>query len=399
MDRPFEKKAVLLGVTGSIAAYKACDVLREMKRNGADVRVILTEAAQRFIAPLTFETLSGNEVIRTLFPPHRFIKTRHISIAEWADCMLVCPATANIIGKVAGGIADDFLSTVIMASRVPVVFAPAMDYQMVQSNAYVANCQKLTSWGYGFVETEEGELASGAVGQGRLAKTESIIHALRTALFRSEKWKDIPVLVTAGPTRESVDPVRFLTNRSSGKMGYALAEEAAGRGAAVTLISGPSQCSISGSVRLINVITAAEMADAVLAEWRNHRILFMAAAVADYRPSEVATQKLKKGNGVLTLDLEPTRDILASLVKDKGDRLTIGFALETEKGDAHARAKLSQKHLDLICMNNPLEEGAGFEGDTNKVTIIDRQGRAESLPLMPKWAVARRILDLVEILL
>jgi len=399
LKKRFENKHVLLGVTGSIAAYKACDVLRRLQQQGADVRVIMTQAAQQFVAPLTFETLSGYEVVTQLFPPNRIVKTRHISLAEWADCILICPATANIIGKIASGIADDFLTTAVMASRSPVVFAPAMDYQMIQNPIYLANCEALRKRGYRFIPSGEGDLASGAKGLGRLAETHRIVSGVKMALFGSERLKGVKVLVTAGPTREFLDPVRYITNPSSGKMGFVLAEEAAMRGAEVTLVSGPTNLESVNSVNLKWVETAHEMSEVVSREWEGTDVLIMAAAVADYSPAETSAQKIKKGASQWSLPLVRTEDILTLISKKKRGGILVGFALETEDGEARARQKLKDKGLDLICLNNPLEEGEGFGQDTNRLVLIPRDGDAETLPLMPKWEAAERILDRVEMLL
>jgi len=391
-----ENKHVLLGVTGSIAAYKACEVLRMLQREGAEIQVVMTNAAQHFVTPLTFETLSGREVITDLFPSHRVVKTRHISVAEWAECFLIAPATANIIGKVASGIADDFLTTSILAARSPVIFAPAMDYQMVQNPIYLSNCDKLEKLGYQFVSPEEGELASGAKGYGRLASYNRILDKVKLALLESQTLKGVKVLVTAGPTQEFLDPVRYITNPSSGKMGYALAEEAALRGAEVTLVSGPTELRAFGNIVVERVQSAEEMSKVVLEEWNRHQVLIMAAAVADYRPSGRLLQKLKKGKSDWLVKLERTDDILSKIALTEHRGIVVGFALETEDGEKRAIEKLKNKRLDLICLNNPTEEGAGFGSDTNKVTLFDREGEKESFPLMPKWKVAQVILDRVE---
>ena len=397
LKKRLEGRRILLGVTGSIAAFKACEILRILQREGAEIRVVMTRAAQHFIDPLTFETLSGHEAITDLFPGNRVVKTRHISVAEWAECILICPATANVIGKVASGIADDFLTTAMMASRCPVIFAPAMDYQMVQNPIYLSNCEKLKGLGYKFIATEEGELASGAVGQGRLADYGRIFDGVKATLFGSDSLNGIKVLVTAGPTREALDPVRYLTNHSSGKMGYALAEEAVLRGAEVTLVSGPTDLRPAGSINLVKVKTAEEMAESVKMMWKHSEVLIMAAAVADYRPVERSSKKIKKAAASKwSLQLEKTEDILSNISKKKDGKIVVGFALETEDGEKRAKKKLVDKRLDLICLNNPLEEGAGFGGDTNRITLIDREGRSESLPLLPKWEVAGKILDRVE---
>jgi phosphopantothenoylcysteine decarboxylase/phosphopantothenate--cysteine ligase len=395
LEKRLENRRILLGVTGSIAAYKACEILRLLLREGAEVQVVMTSAAQRFVAPLSFETLSAHEVITELFPDHRVVKTRHVSVTEWAECILICPATANIVGKVASGIADDFLTTAVMASRSPVVFAPAMDFRMVQNPIYISNCEKLTALGYRFVSPESGELASGAKGLGRLAEPHRILASVKSVLLGTDRLKGKKVLVTAGPTREFLDPVRYLTNRSSGKMGYALAEEAVLRGAEVALVSGPTNLTPFEGIRVERVQTAEEMARVVFEEWKRQDVLIMAAAVADYRPCEVSHNKIKKDSGGMSLRLEKTTDILKKAASEKGKRVVVGFALETEDGEARARRKLTDKNLNLICLNNPLEAGSGFDADTNKVTLINKDG-TESLPLLPKWAVAQKILDRVE---
>jgi len=388
---------VLLGVTGSIAAYKACEVLRRLQREGADVRVVMTAAAQRFVAPLTFETLSGHEVITELFPPNRVVKTRHVSAADWADCILVCPATLNCIGKAASGVADDFLSTVLSAARSPVIYAPAMDFQMASNRIFSENCARLKGMGHRFVDFEEGALASGAQGAGRLARPERIVDGVRAAVAGPLNWKGRRVLVTAGPTAEPIDPVRFLTNRSSGKMGAALAEEAALRGAAVTLVAGAPTPGVMDGIRRVTVGTAAEMAGAVRAEWPSHDVLFMAAAVADFTPTDPSPRKLRRTADGTTLRLAPTEDIVAEAGSRKGNRFVVAFALETENGAPNALRKLAAKKADLICLNNPSEPGAGFDVDTNRITILDAAGIVSELPLLPKWEAARRILDAAEI--
>jgi len=393
---PFQRlvdKKILLCVTGSIAAYKACEVLRLLIKEGADVQVVMTHAAQHFVHPLTFETLSGHEVIRDLFPDHRVVKTRHVNVAEWADCILVCPATANSIGKMASGIADDFLSTAVMASRSTVLLAPAMDCQMVRHPIYEENCAKLKALGYRFIETEEGDLASGKSGPGRLAAFDRILDSVHLVLLGTETLKGKRVLITAGPTRESLDPVRYISNRSSGKMGFALAEEARLRGADVTLVSGPVALRPFEGIRLIRIETAEDMAQAVRQEWRNHHVLVMAAAVADYRPSVVSKQKMKRGTAKQTLDLEKTIDVLVEAAKTKGDRVVVGFALETENGESHALTKLETKGLDLICLNTLQDPDSGFETDTNRITLYDRHKGKTALPLVFKREAAGYIWD------
>jgi phosphopantothenoylcysteine decarboxylase/phosphopantothenate--cysteine ligase len=391
-----ENLRILLGVTGSIAAYKACEILRLLQKEGAEVRVVMTAAARRFVSPLTFETLSKQEVITELFPEGRVVKTRHIGAAEWAQCMLICPATLDCIGKVASGIADDFLTTAVSASRAPVLFAPAMDFEMAGNAIYLANCEKLRTLGYRFISPEEGELASGASGLGRLARPERILDAIRCTVLGTSTLKNRRILVTAGPTRESLDPVRYFSNHSSGKMGLAIAEEAFLRGAQVTLVSGPTIFRCMDGIRQIQIQTAKEMAEAVHQEWKHSDVLVMAAAVADYRPESASNQKIKKNRSGITLRLESTEDILMSAASTKGSRIVVGFALETENGVDNAFQKLQEKKLDLICLNNPLADGSGFGSDTNQITLIDGNRNIRELSVLPKWEAARHLLDAVE---
>jgi phosphopantothenoylcysteine decarboxylase/phosphopantothenate--cysteine ligase len=396
LTRRLENRRILLGVTGGIAAYKACEVLRALQREGAEVRVMMTENAQKFIAPLTFEALSKQEVVTSLFPPNRVVTTHHISTAEWAECILICPASLNCIGKVASGVADDFVTTTVSAARTPVIFAPAMDSRMAVHPVFLSNCERLKSFGFRFVSHETGELASGAEGPGRLARLERILDAVHSVLTGSDRMKGLKVLVTAGPTREPLDPVRFISNRSSGKMGYALAEEAMLRGADVTLVSGAAFAHVADDIRCLTVHTTRDMAETVAREWNDHGVLIMSAAVADYRPVSVSEQKMKRGKESLSLQMEKTDDILKQAASVKGDRIVVGFALETENGPENAMRKLLEKNLDLVCLNNPLEHGAGFETDTNRITLIDRDRNVREMPLMPKWEAARCILDAVE---
>jgi phosphopantothenoylcysteine decarboxylase / phosphopantothenate---cysteine ligase len=396
MQGRLQDRRILMGVTGGIAAYKACEVLRRLQREGAEVRVVMTAAAQKFIAPLTFETLSMNEVVTDMFPRHRTFGTMHVHWAEWAECLLVCPATMNCIGKIASGIADDFLSTVIAASRSPVVFAPAMDFQMAAHSIFLSNCEKLKALGYGFVMHESGELASGLEGPGRLAKPERILDGVRAALLGSKRLNGVRILVTAGPTIEPIDPVRFLSNRSTGKMGLALGEEAALRGAEVTLVSGARFAHVMDGIRFLAAATGLDMAETVREEWERNDVFIAAAAVSDYRPRTVSSRKIKKESDELLLPLERTEDILRKASAVKGDRIVVGFALETENGVENAIHKLTEKNLDLICLNHALESGSGFESDTNRITMIGRDGSVSELPLMPKWDAARSILDAIE---
>ncbi|MFO7891491.1 MAG: bifunctional phosphopantothenoylcysteine decarboxylase/phosphopantothenate--cysteine ligase CoaBC [bacterium] len=396
MEQRLKNKKILLGVTGSIAAYKACMVVRELQFLGAEVKVVMTQSAQEFINPLTFESLTKHEVVTRLFPDNRSVKTRHISYAEWADLVLICPATANIIGKVASGIADDFLSTVIMASRAPVMFAPAMDLRMVQNKIYLSNCHKLESFGYTILSTERGELASGLSGKGRLADPRVIVNYSIQLLLGSTDLKGKKIVVTAGPTREPLDPVRYLTNRSTGKMGFALAEEVALRGAEVCLISGPSHLIPVNYIKYIEVETAEQMTSAVLKESEDSHAVIMAAAVADYTPGQISGQKIKKRTDNFTLKLKKTVDILSQLGKNKQNRILVGFSLETENTRENTIKKLQKKNLDMICLNNPSDKGGGFGTETNKLTLFYPHKKKKELLVMPKWKAAEIIVDEIE---
>lgn len=391
----FSGKKILVGVTGGIAAYKTCEIIRDLVKEGAEVQVVMTQAAQKFIGPLTFETLSDREVLLELFPPGKKVSTRHIAVAEWADRVLVCPATANIIGKVASGIADDLLSTLLMVAKSKTIFCPAMNSEMYSNPIVQENIRKLEALGYKFVKPEWGELACGTEGWGRLATKERILNFLKVELLKTEELVSKRVLVTAGRTEEPIDPVRIITNRASGKMGFALAEAAALRGAQVTLISGPTVLQPLDGIKYTEVQTAEEMASAVAKEFPSSDIILMAAAVADYRPAVFSENKIKKGGDKINLELVKTQDILKELGKRKGDRILVGFSVETDKEIENSLRKLREKNLDLIVCNNPLKAGAAFATDTNIVTIIDKNGGVEELPRMSKSEVAKKILDKV----
>lgn len=385
----WEGRRILVGVTGGIAAYKAAELIRAIRRRGADVKVVMTEAATKFVSPLTFETLSGNEVSWKLFPERKW-DVGHVRLAEWAEVLVVAPATANFLGKAAGGVADDLLTTVVLAARCPVVVAPAMDAFMWANPVVQENVRKLKDLGYKFVGPEEGELASGLTGKGRLADLGRILDAIGEALEDVRLLAGRKVLVTAGRTEEDIDPVRLITNRSTGKMGYALAEAARTMGAEVVLVSGPTDLEVPWGVRVVRVRSAEEMRDAVLENFGWCDVLAMAAAVADFRPAKVSPKKIKKEEG-LVLKFERTPDILAEVAKEKGERFVLGFAVETEDEVEGGKRKLREKNLDLIVVNNPTVEGAGFGWDTNVATLIDRNGRVEELPRMSKRELARRI--------
>lgn len=389
-----KERNIVLGVTGGIAAYKAAELVRELVRAGARVQVVMTRSAQAFVAPLTFQTLSGNPVITELFSLVEESEIGHISLADKAEVLVIAPATANIIGKIAGGIADDMLTTIVMATKAQVLVAPAMNVHMWENASCQENIQKLRSRGFHFIDPESGELACGYEGKGRLAEVSAIVEEIR-ALLSPQDFVRETVLITAGPTEESIDPVRFITNRSSGKMGFALAYAALRRGAEVILISGPTAFPAPPRVKLISVRSTAQMREAVLTNLKNASILMMAAAVSDYRPRQPSARKIKKSEAEMVLTLERNPDILAEAGKQKGHRILVGFAAETENLLRNAGSKLKGKNLDLIVANDVTLPGAGFEVDTNIVKILDHSRKVEELPLMTKEELADRILDRV----
>ena len=393
---PLEGRRILLGITGSIAAYKAAVLCRLLKCAGAEVRVVMTPLAKQFITPLTMATLSKNPILVEFFDPENGAWNSHISLGEWADCYLIAPATANTLAKMAAGIADNLLLTTYLSARCPVVVAPAMDLDMYAHEATQQNLRMLRSRGVEIIEPAEGELASGLRGKGRMAEPEQITAFVAELL--DEKKKSLAgkrMIVTAGATIEAIDPVRFISNHSSGKMGYAIAGELAARGAEVTLITGRTALSTPRGVRRVEVLSAAEMYTEAVRAYAEADGGVMCAAVADYTPAEVAQTKIKKHDGGMTITLRRTQDIAAELGRRKGDRLLVGFALETDDEEAHAEEKLRKKNFDFIVLNSLRDAGAGFRGDTNKVTFIDRAGR-EELPLLSKCEVARRIADKIE---
>lgn len=392
-------KCIVLGVTGGIAAYKAAELLRLLVKAGAEVQVIMTRSAREFVAPLTFQTLSGNPVHTELFSLIQEQEIGHISLADRADLVLVAPATANLIGKVASGLADDLLTTTIMATKATVVFAPAMNTNMWENPLYRENQGRLERLGYRFIEPVHGSLACGWEGQGKLPDPLEIFDDVR-ALLGSRELAGKTVVVTAGPTREELDPVRFLSNHSSGKMGYAIARAARDKGARVVLISGPVGLAAPRQVALVKVSSADEMRQAVLQHAEAADVIIKAAAVADYRPSARSEHKTKKGgNERMVIELERNPDILAELGRAKGSRILVGFAAETDDLLANARQKLEGKNLDMIVANDITEEGAGFDGDTNIVRLLTPDGKVESLPQMSKEEVASVLLDRVASLL
>ena len=397
--RPLDGRRILLGITGSIAAYKAAVLCRLLKTAGADVRVVMTPLAKQFITPLTMATLSKNPILVEFFDPENGAWNSHVALGEWADCYLIAPATANTLAKMATGVADNLLLTTYLSARCPVVVAPAMDLDMYAHEATQQNLRTLAARGVRIVEPEEGELASGLQGKGRTAEPDRIAAFVGGLL--DEKKKTLAgkrLIVTAGATIEAIDPVRFISNHSSGKMGYAIAGELAARGAAVTLVTGRTSLPTPAGVERVDVLSAAEMYEAAVGAFDASDGAVMCAAVADYTPAHVSDTKIKKGDGGLTIELRRTRDIAAELGARKGGRVLVGFALETDDEEAHAEAKLTKKNFDFIVLNSLRDPGAGFRGDTNKVTLIDRAGR-EELPLMSKREVAARIADKLETIL
>ncbi|MEX1274613.1 MAG: bifunctional phosphopantothenoylcysteine decarboxylase/phosphopantothenate--cysteine ligase CoaBC [Bacteroidota bacterium] len=399
-------KHIVLGVTGGIAAYKSCYLLRELQREGATVRVVMTDAAARFVTPLTFSALSGQEVYTDLWTVNQStgsnIGTQHVDLANWADALLIAPASANTIAKLTVGLSDNLLTIVTLATRRPVILAPTMDADMYLNEITQQNLATLRARGYAVIPAGEGEHASGLKGPGRLPEIDVIIRFVAGVLDKT--FLDLTakkILVTAGPTYESIDPVRFIGNRSSGKMGFAIAQAAALRGAEVTLVAGPVQLETPRNVKRINVESAEQMQKAVSAEAKKADAVVMAAAVADFTPQAPSRAKIKKDvqSKKLDLHLTATPDILGTLGGKKNGTVLVGFALETENELTHAKEKLKSKNLDLIVLNSLADEGAGFGVDTNVVTIIERNGHAKKLKKMAKFDVANEILNRVKNLL
>jgi phosphopantothenoylcysteine decarboxylase/phosphopantothenate--cysteine ligase len=395
---------IALGVTGGVAAYKAAELVRRLQQENLDVQVVMTRSAQEFVTPLTFAALTGKKVITEMFgsqesaPANVESAIEHIAVAQRIDLLLVAPATADILGKFAHGIADDFLSTLYLATKAPVAVAPAMNVNMWEHPATQENLATLRARGVHVIDPDEGYLACGMTGSGRLAATETIVRRVRDVLGLRRDLEGQTILITAGPTREDIDPVRFLTNRSSGKMGYALAEAALRRGARTILVSGPTDLSVPEGAEWVPVRSTEEMRVAVNERASDATVIVMAAAVADYRPAAAMAQKIKRAEKGLTLELEPTPDILAELGRRKGNQLLVGFAAETDRMSENARAKLKDKGADMIVANDVTQEGAGFDADTNIVTLFLRDAAEIPLPKMSKFEVANRILDQVLLL-
>lgn len=388
------KKNILLGVTGGIACYKAAALTSKLVQSGYSVKVMMTKSATNFVSPLTFQALSRNEVYTDTFIENNPEVIAHIDLADWADLCLIAPATANMLAKLAHGLADDMVSTTLLATTAPVWIAPAMNVHMYDHPAVKKNIDTLHQFGHRFIEPGDGYLACGYVGKGRLEEPETIVDYIDQHFSEPEQpLKGKKVLITAGPTKEKIDPVRYLTNHSSGKMGYALAEEAEKMGAEVVLISGPSTLPVPTGVKCISIETAEHMYEQVLKYFPSADIVIKSAAVADYRPKQTSQQKIKKKDGNLILEFERTKDILMELGKRKEHQYLVGFAAETEKLEEHAYGKLERKNADMIIANDLTAKGAGFSADTNIVTIVQKNHRPKKLPLLSKNETAKRILE------
>jgi phosphopantothenoylcysteine decarboxylase/phosphopantothenate--cysteine ligase len=389
----FSNKNIVLGVCGGIAAYKACELTSRLKKLNANIDVIMTKSAAEFVTALTFQSLSLNEVITDMFEKPKYWEIEHISLAKKADIIVIAPATANVIGKLACGIADDMLTTTVMASKAIKLIVPAMNTNMYENLIVQRNIETLKQLGYNFMEPSEGRLACGDIGRGKMAEPEAIEARIKELLLTSRDLEGKTVLVTAGPTREAIDPVRFITNHSTGKMGFAIAEKAVLRGAKVYLVAGPSNLATPHGVERVDVESALDMHTAVMKLMENADIIIKSAAVADYRPAEISNEKIKKSEDDLVIKLKKNPDILQELGKVKGNKVLIGFAMETQNLIENARAKVKKKNLDFIVANDLRTEGAGFAGDTNLVKIIDSQGKVEEIPLMRKSDLADIVLD------
>lgn len=389
------KKNVVLGVSGGIAVYKALDIVSQLVKKDVEVDVIMTKSATEFVTPLSFQSLSSNAVIVDMFKEPKHWEIQHISLAKKADIMLIAPATANIIGKIASGIADDMLSTTIMATKAKVIFAPAMNTNMYENPIVQNNIEKLKSYGYEFIEPASGRLACGDTGRGKLESTDLIVEHVMSELYPIKDLKGKRVLVTAGPTVSPIDPVRYITNRSTGRMGYAIAEEARDRGAEVTLITGPSNIKEPYNVDVIHVNTNEEMLSSVLSHYEGSNIVIKSAAVADYKPRTYSEKKIKKGEGDLSITLERDNDILRFLGDKKKDQILVGFAAESNDLIENASLKMKKKNLDYIVANDITSKDTGFSSEDNKVIILTKDGEEISLGKMPKKSVAKELFNII----
>jgi phosphopantothenoylcysteine decarboxylase / phosphopantothenate---cysteine ligase len=396
----FKGKKILVGLCGGIAAYKTCSLVRELKKLEAEVRVIMTPAAANFVSPLIFSTLSGNGVVINMFPDNPSSNTSysvdHISLSIWADVTIVAPATANTLAKLSHGFADNMLTSIILAARSPVIVAPSMDVDMYENPITQENIERLKKHGFIVVEPECGFLASGLFGRGRLPENDVLIHEIAKVFYMGKQdLKDKNILISAGPTQEFIDPVRFISNRSSGKMGFALAKAASLRGANVTLVTGPVKIQPPVGIKTINVISSNEMFETIKSLYKDNDVSIMAAAVSDFKPESTQSKKIKKekNKSSFSFEFQKTQDILGYLGNKKEKQILIGFAVETDDEIKNAEDKLRNKNLDMIILNNPLLEGAGFDVDTNIVTILSKNGDIEKIDKKPKSELAHIILD------
>lgn len=393
MNNAFAGKNILIGISGGIAAYKAADLTSRLIKLGSNVKVVMTKNATKFIHPLTLESLSGNQVYHDTFQTTERYDIEHIALAKWADIFVIVPATANVIGKAACGIADDLLSTTILATEAKTIIAPAMNTVMYQKKVVQDNLSKLEDLGYIIIPPGKGRLACGDWGEGKLADVDDIIKILEANLWQKKDLQGKRVLVTAGPTIEPIDPVRFISNRSSGKMGYAIAKACALRGAVVDLVTGPTHLEPPTGVNIHSVESAKEMYDTTIKLYKNVDIVFKTAAVSDYRVQEVATNKIKKGSEPITLKLERNPDILLELGRTKKHQILVGFAAETQELEQYALKKLKDKNLDFILANDVSTKISGFQSDFNQGTLFCENGEAVTIPLMDKEEFAHRIVD------
>ncbi len=386
---------VVIGVSGGVAAYKALEIVSLLIKKGVNVNVIMTESATKFVTPLSFQSLSQNMVTCDMFTEPKAFEIQHISLAEKADVFLVAPATANIIGKVANGIADDMLSTTIMATKAKVIFAPAMNTNMYENPIVQDNIKKLKSFGYEFIDPAEGRLACGTSGKGKLESPEVIVDRVLMELYEKKDLLNKNVIVTAGPTIAPIDPVRFITNRSTGKMGYAIAKEARNRGANVTLITGPTSLEVPKNINVVKVLTNEEMKNEVIKRFEDADIVIKSAAVADYKPKNYSTQKIKKGEGDLGIEFTRDNDILMELGNKKEKQILVGFAAESQNLKENARLKLQRKNLDYIVANDITASDTGFASEDNKVIILSKEGKEIQLDKMSKEKIASNLFDII----